>query len=90
MWKAHNPQGKQIIGGTIMGVKKFTSEVIREGKRVRWPKRDELIPAIIVVVVIAVFAALILYLEDLAGNKIIDILKDAFSGMKSSTEAVSE
>ena len=73
-----------------MGVKKFTGEVIREGKRVRWPKRDELIPAIIVVVVIAVFAALILYLEDLAGNKIIEILKDAFSGMKSSTEAAAE
>ena len=73
-----------------MGVRKFAGEVVREGKRVRWPKREELIPAIIVVVVIAVFAALILYLEDLAGNKIIEILKDAFSGMKSSTEAAAE
>ena len=35
-----------------MGVKKFTSEVIKEGKRVRWPKRDVLVPAFIVVVII--------------------------------------
>ena len=60
---------------------KYMAEVVKEGKRVRWPKRDVLIPAIIVVVVIAVFAALILYVEDLAGNRLIQILKDAFSSM---------
>ena len=65
-----------------MGVKKFAGEVVKEGKRVRWPKSDVLIPAIIVVVVIAAITALILYAEDLAGNKLIDILKDAFSSMK--------
>ena len=73
-----------------MGMKKFAGDVVREGRRVRWPKRDELIPAIITVVVIMVFFALILYVEDLAGNKIIDILKDAFSGIKSTSEAASE
>ena len=73
-----------------MGVRKFTGEVIKEGKRVRWPKRDVLIPAIIVVVVIAVLAALLLYVEDLAGNKIIDILDNAFSGMKTTTESIVE
>ena len=73
-----------------MGVRKFAGEVVREGKRIRWPKREELIPAIIVVVVIAVFAALILYVEDLAGNKIIDILDNAFSSMKSTAESVTE
>ena len=65
-----------------MGVRKYTGEVIREGKRVRWPKREELVPAIIVVVVIAVLAALILYVEDLAGHRLIQILKDTFSGMR--------
>lgn len=60
---------------------KYMAEVVKEGKRVRWPKRDVLIPAIIVVIVIAVFAALILYVEDLAGNRLIEILKTAFSGM---------
>ena len=67
-----------------MGVRKYVGEVVREGKRVRWPKREELIPAIIVVVVITVLAALLLYVEDLAGNKLIQILKDAFAGLNSS------
>lgn len=62
-----------------MGVKKYVGEVFREGKRVRWPKRDTLIPAIIVVVVITVLAALILYVEDLAGARLIQIIKDAFT-----------
>ena len=63
-----------------MGLKKFTSGVIKEGKRVRWPKRETLIPAIIVVVIIAVVMGLLLFAEDLAGKKLIDILKDAFNG----------
>ena len=61
-----------------MGLKKYFAGVIKEGKRVRWPKREVLIPSIIVVVVIAVFAALVLFGEDAAGNKIIQIMKDAF------------
>lgn len=62
-----------------MGLKKFVTGVVKEGKRVRWPKRDTLIPAIIVVVVIAVFMGLLLFAEDLAGKKLIDILADAFA-----------
>ena len=64
-----------------MGVKKFTSEVIKEGKRVRWPKRDVLVPAFIVVVIIAAVAGLILFAEDAAGARLIQILKDAFGSM---------
>ena len=64
-----------------MGVKKFTSEVIKEGKRVRWPKRDVLIPSVITVLVISIFAGLILLLEDYAGNTLIEIIKQAFQGM---------
>lgn len=63
-----------------MSVKKFASDVIKEGKKVRWPKRDVLIPTIITVVVVMVFFAIILYLEDLAGNNLIEILRNAFSG----------
>ena len=62
-----------------MGLKSYAKGVVKEGKRVRWPKRDVLIPSIIVVVVIAVFAALILFAEDAAGNRIIQMLKDAFN-----------
>ena len=65
-----------------MGVKKYAAGVIKEGKRVRWPKRDVLIPAIIVVIVIATIAGLLLMAEDWAGNSLIQILKNAFSSMK--------
>jgi len=63
-----------------MTPKKYVKEVIKEGKRIRWPKRDVLIPTIIVVVVIAGVAALLLSLEDLAAGNLIQILKDAFGG----------
>jgi len=62
-----------------MGLKKFAGGVVKEAKRVRWPKRDVLIPSIIVVVVIAVITGLLLFGEDAAGRKLLEILKDAFS-----------
>ena len=62
-----------------MGLKSYAKGVVKEGKRVRWPKREVLIPSIIVVVVITVFAALVLFAEDAAGNKIIQLLRDAFN-----------
>ena len=65
-----------------MGLGKFARGVVKEGKRVRWPKKDVLIPSIIVVVVISVTVGLLLFAEDLAGKKLIDILADAFSSMK--------
>ena len=65
-----------------MGLKKFAGGVIKEGKRVRWPKKDVLIPSIIVVVVISVVVGLLLFAEDLAGKKLIDILAEAFAGIK--------
>ena len=62
-----------------MGLKRFAAGVVKEGKRIRWPKREELIPAIIVVVLIAAITGMILFGEDIAGKKLIDILKDAFA-----------
>lgn len=62
-----------------MGLKNFSKGVVKEGKRVRWPKRDVLIPSIVVVVVIAAFFGLILFAEDWAGNSLIQILKNAFN-----------
>lgn len=57
-----------------MGLKKFTKEVIKEGKRVRWPKADVLIPSIVVVIVISFLIGLILFGEDLIGKKLIEVL----------------
>ena len=64
-----------------MGLKSYAKGVVKEGKRVRWPKRDVLFASILVVIIIATIAALILFLEDAAGNRLIQILKDAFSSM---------
>ena len=61
-----------------MGVKKFAQDVIKEGKRVRWPKREVLIPSIVVVVIIAAVTGLILTGEDALGKALIDVLKKAF------------
>ena len=64
-----------------MGLKKDFAGVVKEGKRVRWPKREVLIPSIIVVVIIAAVTGLLLFAEDLAGKQLIDILSDAFKGI---------
>jgi len=53
-------------------------EVVKEGKRIRWPKREELWPAIAVVICITVFVAIFLALEDLTAQSIINQLKQAF------------
>ncbi len=58
--------------------KKYMKEVVKEGKRIRWPKRDELWPAIVTVIAITVFVAVFLAIWDLLANSIISQLKDAF------------
>jgi preprotein translocase SecE subunit len=64
-----------------MGVKKFVGEVIKEGRRVRWPKRDQFIPTLVSAVIICAFCALVLSLEDLAAGSIIGQLRNLFSGI---------
>ncbi len=65
-----------------MGLGKYARGVVKEAIRVRCPKREVLIPSIIVVVIIAAITGLLLFAEDLAGKKLIDILSDAFSNIK--------
>jgi len=64
-----------------MSIKKYAGEVIREGKRVRWPKREDLLPAILVVLVIAAFAAIVLSLEDVAVGKLLGALENVFKSL---------
>ena len=59
---------------------KYIKEVVKEGKRVRWPKRDQLWPSVAVVICISLFVALFLALEDLTAASIISQLKSAFGG----------
>ena len=65
-----------------MGVRKYTKEVIKEAKRVRWPKRDVFLMALVTTLVICIFAALILRLEDLVSGELIKALKEVFKGLK--------
>lgn len=62
----------------MTGPVKYTKEVIREGKRIRWPKREQLVPAIVVVIAISVFAAIFLSLEDYTAASLIQQIKAAF------------
>lgn len=59
---------------------KYLKEVVKEGKRVRWPSREQLWPAVAVVIVISIFVAVFLALEDLTASSIISQLKSAFGG----------
>ena len=65
-----------------MGLKKYFAGVIKEGKRVRWPKRDVFLLALVTTLVICVFCALILRLEDLVSGELIKALKEVFKGVK--------
>ena len=65
-----------------MGVRKYTKEVIKEAKRVRWPKRDVFLLALVTTLVICVFAALILRVEDLVAGELLKALKEVFKGFK--------
>ena len=68
-----------------MGVRKYTKEVIKEGKRVRWPKKERFFPVFISVLIICVVTALILMLEDLAAGTLRDRLTELFQGGSSSS-----
>ena len=59
---------------------KYTKEVVKEGKRVRWPKREVLLPTLVVVLCMAAFAAIFLSLEDLTAGSLIQQLRNAFGG----------
>ena len=63
-----------------MGLKSYAKGVVKEGKRVRWPKKDVFVPALITTIVICVFCALILSIEDLASGSLIGQLKEIFGG----------
>lgn len=70
-----------------MGVKKYTQEVVKEGKRVRWPKKEVFFPCLLTVLIICVFCALVLSLEDWVGGRLISQLKDLFSGIKGNSDS---
>ena len=54
----------------------------RELKRVRWPSRDQYLSSMAVVLVITILAGLILVLEDLAGQTLVEQLRNAFESLR--------
>lgn len=65
---------KKIIG--------YFKGVGKETRRIRWPERSVLIPSIIVVVSITVFAALFIALEDYGASTLLEQLRQAFEQIK--------
>lgn len=53
-----------------------------EMKRIRWPKKEQLIPSIIVVICITIFAGIFLVIEDLAASTLIQQLRNAFESLR--------
>lgn len=56
--------------------------VFREGKRIKWPKKDVFLPAVGVVICIALFAAIFLIFEDYASGVLVAQLREAFESIR--------
>lgn len=56
--------------------------VFKEGRRIKWPKKEVFFGALSVVLCITIFAAIFLSLEDFAANTILDELRKAFEALK--------
>ena len=65
-----------------MKINKFFQEVAREAKRVRWPETNTLLSSIFIVIVITVFSAFALTLEDLAVAELLGQIRAAFESLR--------
>ena len=65
-----------------MGARKYVKEVIAEGRRVRWPKREQVLPVFGVVLLIAAIAGILLLLFDVGVNRLLEMIKDAFASVQ--------
>ena len=65
-----------------MGAVKYVKEVVAEGRRVRWPRREQVLPVFGVVLLIAAIAGILLLLFDVGANQLLDMIKDAFESLR--------
>lgn len=65
----------------MKSILRYFKGVGREAKRIKWPESNKFISAIIVVVIIAVFAGVFLSLEDYASQVILEQLRQAFESI---------
>lgn len=61
---------------------RYFKGVGKEAKRIKWPKKEQFVPSIIVVICITIFAGIFLALEDLAANTLLEQLRNAFSSLR--------
>lgn len=59
-------------------IKRYFQGVWKQAKKVRWPKKKELMQAVGVVLVVIAFAAVCLMIDDLLVSKLLQGLDDAF------------
>jgi len=65
-----------------MGLKKYTKEVVAEGRRVRWPKREEVLPVFGIVLLIATIAGILLLIFDVGATRLLKMIRDAFESLR--------
>jgi len=65
----------------MVGPAQYTRQVVKEAKRVRWPKSNVFFVTMLTVVIVSVFFALLLTLEDLAAGTLLKQLQEAFKGL---------
>ena len=60
----------------------YVKGVFKEGKRIKWPKKDVFLPWVAVVLCITIFAAIFLAIEDYAGGILVAQLRQAFESIR--------
>ena len=64
-----------------MGASKYVKEVVAEGRRVRWPKRDQVLPVFGIVLLIIAIAGILLLIFDVGANRLLDMIREAFQSL---------
>lgn len=62
----------------MVGPIQYTRQVVKEAKRVRWPKTNVLVVTVVTVLIITIFFALVLIVEDLAAGSLLQSLTKIF------------
>ena len=56
--------------------------VFKEGKRIKWPKKDVFLPSLAVVLCITIFASIFLAIEDYACGILVAQLRQSFESIR--------
>ena len=68
-------------------IKRYFSGVLKQAKMVRWPKKTDLITSFAVVLVILVFSAIALTIDDYVISQILNVLNEQFGDNAATSSA---